>query len=128
MAEDARNADTISYADAADLIAVRRFVATRAAALGLSAERVDLLILAVSELAANTLQHATGGGHVRVWARSAQIVCDVVDRGPMRALGRVMPAADAFRGRGLAIVERVCDAVDVYAVAEGTLVQVRLNL
>jgi serine/threonine-protein kinase RsbW len=122
------DADTISYAHADDIVAVRRFVAARAAALGLPAGRVDLLTLAVSELATNTVQHTTGGGHVRVWARSAQVVCDVVDRGPMRALGRRMPAADAVRGRGLAIVERVCDAVDVYAVAEGTLVRVRLNL
>jgi len=120
--------DTISYTDADDLMEVRHFVAARAAALGLEAGRVDVLTLAVSELATNTVQHTSGGGHVRVWAQAAQIICDVVDSGPMRALGRRMPAADSLRGRGLAIVERLCDAVDVYAVAEGTLVRVRLNL
>jgi anti-sigma regulatory factor (Ser/Thr protein kinase) len=39
-----------------------------------------------------------------------------------------MPAADALRGRGLAIVERVCDAVAVSTVPGGTLVRVRLDL
>jgi len=120
--------DAMSYAEADDLKAVRAFVAARARALGLPAGRVDLLTLAVSELATNTLQHTTGGGRVRVWATAGQLICDVVDRGPARLFGRDMPAADALRGRGLAIVERVCDVVDTAAVADGTLVRIRLNL
>jgi serine/threonine-protein kinase RsbW len=117
---------SISYTRADDLRAVRTFVATRAAALGLSADRVESLILAVSELATNTLQHTTGGGRVRVWAENGQIV----DGGQAAALklGRDMPPADAVRGRGLTIVEQVCDAVEVSVVAEGTRVRVRLNL
>jgi anti-sigma regulatory factor (Ser/Thr protein kinase) len=89
---------------------------------------VDLLSVAVSELATNTLQHTTGGGRVRVWADAGQLVCDVVDRGPMRSFGRHMPGPDAVRGRGLAIVERLCDMVDTIAVPEGTLVRIRLYL
>lgn len=120
--------DAMAYAVAADLTAVRSFVAARAVALGLPAARVELLTVAVSELATNTLQHATGGGLVRVWSEAGQLVCDVVDRGAMRSFERRMPAADALRGRGLAIVERICDAVDVIAVAQGTLVRIRLDL
>jgi serine/threonine-protein kinase RsbW len=120
--------DAMSYAEADDLKALRAFVAARALALGLPASRVDLLTLAVSELATNTLQHTTGGGRVRVWANAGQLICDVVDRGPTRSFGRKMPEADALRGRGLAIVERVCDVVDTAVVAEGTLVRIRLNL
>jgi anti-sigma regulatory factor (Ser/Thr protein kinase) len=124
--------ETMAYAVPDDLRAVRAFVADRASALGLAEARVDLLTLAVSELATNTLQHTSGGGRVRVWADGGQVVCDVVDsssgEAPVRAFGRAMPGADALRGRGLAIVERVCDTVDVGAVDGGTRVRIRLNL
>ena len=103
----------LAYREPTDLALVRAFVRTRSMALGLPELRADLLTLAVSELATNTLQHATGGGLVRVWASDDAIGCDVLDQGPLRSLGHTMPAADAVRGRGLAIVERLCDEVTV---------------
>ncbi|UQU62965.1 ATP-binding protein [Couchioplanes caeruleus] len=120
--------DTMAYDRPADLRVVRDFVGDRAAALGLPEMRAELLVLAVSELATNTLQHTDGGGRVRVWAQDGYVVCDVVDRGPAHGFGRQMPAADALRGRGLAIVERVCDAVEATPVPDGTLVRIRLRL
>ncbi|MGV9213801.1 ATP-binding protein [Micromonospora sp. RB23] len=118
--------DTMAYEVAADLRALRAFVCDGATARGLSVERVELLVLAVSELATNTLQHTTGGGRVRLWAEGDQVFCDVVDQGPGRALGRDMPAANAVRGRGLAIVEQVCDEVRVFTTGGGTVVRIRL--
>ncbi len=118
---------TIAYAGADDLGAVRDFVAARAAALGLPPERVELLALAISELATNTLQHTGGGGHVRLWTADGQLVADVVDgapAGPRAERPGAMPPADAVRGRGLAIVERICDAVELSA----TRVRVRFTL
>jgi serine/threonine-protein kinase RsbW len=109
---------TITYADAGDIGAVRAFVSARAAALGLRPERVELLALAVSELVTNTLQHTRGGGHVRLWTAGGQLVADVVDNAPAgtRAEQRsAMPPAEAIRGRGLAIVEQICDAVELSA-------------
>jgi len=113
----------MAYHEPTDLALVRDFVHTRALALGLPELRAELLTLAVSELATNTLQHATGGGLVRISARPGAIVCDVLDQGPLRALGHTMPAADAIRGRGLAIVERLCDEVTVVTEAERTRVR-----
>jgi anti-sigma regulatory factor (Ser/Thr protein kinase) len=118
----------MSYAEAGDLAAVRAFVSAGAMARGLPAHRVELLALAVSELTTNTLQHSTGGGRVRVWAQAGRLICEVVDQGSMRALGRPMPSSDAVRGRGLAIVERICDEVSIAAVPEGTVVRIRLDL
>ncbi|BAL88931.1 hypothetical protein AMIS_37110 [Actinoplanes missouriensis 431] len=120
--------DGMSYAVPDDLRAVRAFVTERAHALGLAEARIDLLTLAVSELTTNTLQHTTGGGHIRVWVSDGRLVCDVVDQGTERPFGRAMPAAEAVRGRGLAIVERVCDAVYTTVVPEGTLVRICLDL
>lgn len=122
------NPETMSYAEAGDLAAVRAFVCSGARARGLPAHRVELLALAVSELATNTVQHSTGGGRVRVWAQAGRLICEVVDQGSMPALGRPMPSADAVRGRGLAIVERICDEVSVSAGHEGTVVRIRLDL
>jgi serine/threonine-protein kinase RsbW len=120
--------DTMTYAAADDLGAVRAFVRARAAVLGLPDARVDLLLLAVNELTTNTVQHTRGGGQVRVWADGEFLVCDVVDGGPVPTFGRSMPPADATRGRGLAIVERVCDRVSAAPVPDGTQVSLRLRL
>ncbi|MDG6103237.1 ATP-binding protein [Dactylosporangium aurantiacum] len=119
---------TLSYREAGDLNAVRQFVRGHALALGMSEARTELLMLAVNELATNTMQHTTGGGRVRVWADAGQVVCDVVDQGPPRTFQRPMPAPEAVRGRGLAIVERICDQVDSVSGPDGTTVRLRLHL
>ena len=115
-----------TYDSPADLATVREFVRAEATALGLSRLRADLLAVAVSELATNTLQHTAGDGRVRVWPADDRLYCEVIDQGTARTFGRVMPAADAVRGRGLAIVERSCDEIEVSAEADGT--HVRLGL
>jgi serine/threonine-protein kinase RsbW len=119
---------TMPYAHADDLAHVRAFVCSRALARGLPAARVELLALAVSELATNTLQHTHGGGLVRVWAEAGQLVCDVVDQGGPRTVAREMPTAEAIRGRGLAIVARICDEVAVAPTPAGTVVRLRFRL
>jgi serine/threonine-protein kinase RsbW len=103
----------MSYDQPGDLAGVRAFVRASAGDLGLPAGRADLLTLAVSELATNTLQHTSGGGRVRLRLESDRLLCDVIDQGPTRPLGRTMPAAQEVRGRGLAIVERICDEVGI---------------
>ena len=117
----------MSYDRPADLAEVRAFVRARAGDLGLPERRADLLTLAVSELATNTLQHTSGGGRVRVWAESGQLYCEVVDGGPMRSIGD-MPPASAVSGRGLAIVRRVADDVDILPDSDGTAVRMRMAL
>ncbi|MGI5242695.1 ATP-binding protein [Dactylosporangium sp. CA-139066] len=120
-------AESIMYRLVSDLAAVRTFVTDRSIALGLSPARADLLTLAVNELATNTLQYTQEGGSVRLWSESGQIVCDVEDQGPMRTFGSAMPPAEAVRGRGLAIVEMVCDHVAAFASTRGTVVRMRLG-
>ena len=120
--------ESMRYGRPGDLSGVRSFVRARASALGLSDVRADLLTLAVSELATNTLQHTGGGGRVRIWAEAGDVVCDVVDSGLGSSFGHDMPSAGAVRGRGLAIVERICDDVSAWTAADGAVVRVRLAL
>lgn len=116
----------MTYAEPADLARVRQFICRNAVRLGLSAPRADLLTIAVSELATNTLQHSGGGGRVRIWAAEGRICCEVTDRGRAQRFGRAMPAAEQPRGRGLAIVERICDEVGVSEGPHGTSVTICL--
>ncbi|GAB7044323.1 hypothetical protein JCM9533A_81740 [Catenuloplanes niger JCM 9533] len=120
------------YAAAADLATVRAFVSARAAVLGLSEERTELLTLAVTELATNTLQHTGSGGEVRVRADRGRLVCDVTDNAldgvAVPLLGRSMPPAAALRGRGLAIVESICDEVETSVIDGATRVRIHLDL
>ncbi|MEU4217469.1 ATP-binding protein [Actinoplanes sp. NPDC026623] len=118
----------MTYSEPDDLRSVRAFVAEQARTLGLSDARIDLLTVAVSELTTNTLQHSGGGGHIRLWGANGRLFCDVVDGGDPRPLGREMPSAQALRGRGLPIVERICDSVQTVAVPGGTLVRLCLTL
>ncbi|BEL06061.1 hypothetical protein Q0Z83_042520 [Actinoplanes sichuanensis] len=113
------------YHDADDLPTARAFARRHAEDLGLAADQVMSLVIAVSELVTNTLQHTSGGGQVRIWADNGQVTCEVIDGGPVRAVGRAMPRPDADRGRGLAIVERLCGPVEVFAATEGTTVRLR---
>jgi anti-sigma regulatory factor (Ser/Thr protein kinase) len=57
-----------------------------------------------------------------------QLICELVDGGPVRLFDRAMPPGESERGRGLAIVDRVCDDVTAYTVADGTLVRMRMEL
>ncbi|MFF5219302.1 ATP-binding protein [Micromonospora sp. NPDC000442] len=123
--ETMHNARVVAYGDVADLPLVRAFVRKQAHRLGLPVDPVEALAVAVSELVTNTLQHTTAGGQVRIWADDAFVYCDVSDSGAMRTFGRAMPAADAERGRGLAIVERLCDGVTAFSELGSTVVRLR---
>ena len=120
------DAQAMAYSEPNDVADVRSFVRAAAVHGGLSPARAELLVLAVSELATNTLQHANSGGRVRVWDEGQEVVCEVIDSGAQRSFGP-MPAADAPRGRGLAIVRGVVDEYSTFASADGTVVQLRMT-
>jgi serine/threonine-protein kinase RsbW len=117
-----------AYRAPGDLAVVREFVRAESERLGLPRVRADLLAVAVSELATNTLQHTGGGGVVRIWAEPGRVFCEVVDGGEPPGFGRRMPAADQPRGRGLAIVERICDEVGIHPAGDGTAVRLGMVL
>jgi hypothetical protein len=95
---------------AGDLPAVRHQVAARAEAFGLHPERRDDLVLAVSEVAANSLRHGGGEGIVRTWASGDSFICEVRDRGRIEdpLVGRRRPLDVATEGSGLWIANRLC--------------------
>jgi anti-sigma regulatory factor (Ser/Thr protein kinase) len=110
--------------------AVRALVGERAERAGVGQGRVEDLILAVSELAANSVRHGGGGGVLRVWLADGHLVCEVADRGRLEhpLAGRVRPSLEQTTGRGLWMVNQLCDLVQIRAVPDGTVVRAWLAL
>jgi anti-sigma regulatory factor (Ser/Thr protein kinase) len=112
-----------------DLGAVRRLVAGHARRAGLAGERTVDLVLAVSEIAANTVSHTGGGGVLQVWHTPEEIVCQVHDQGEITdpLAGRVRHGPDD-RGHGLWLVNQVCDLVELRTGQAGTTVRMHMRL
>ena len=108
----------------------RAFVSGRASEAGLSEVRVGDLTLAVSELVANSLRHASGEVRVLAWRDGAAMVCEVQDSGRIfdPLVGRQRPSLTQARGRGLWIVNQVCDLVQIRSSEVGSRVRVRMAL
>lgn len=109
---------------------VREFSASQARAAGLDSPRTRDLVLAVSEIAANALGHATGGGVIRFWCTNEEIMCQVEDNGHIAdpLAGRRRRPADAPGGHGLWLVNRVCDLVERRTTAAGTVTRLHMRL
>jgi anti-sigma regulatory factor (Ser/Thr protein kinase) len=104
---------------------VRTAVHTYAADAGLPPEPASDLVLAVNEVATNSLRHGGGHGVVRVWAALDAVVCQVNDDGRIgnALIGRHRRSLLAVGGRGLWLVHQLCDLVEVRSGAEGTTVR-----
>jgi anti-sigma regulatory factor (Ser/Thr protein kinase) len=121
------------YAEAlgydADLAPIRRLVASHARQAGLPGERAASLVLAASELAANTLCHTAAGGLVYVWHTEQEILCQVQDQGWITdpLAGQLRRPADE-PGHGLWLVNQVCDLVELRSGQAGTTVRLHMRL
>ena len=110
-----------------DLRPVRDFVTRFAQRSGLDPDRAADLVLAVGELAANTLRHTSGGGVVHAWRAPGEVICQVTDQGRISdpLVGRRRPP-DAS-GLGIWVVHQVCDLVELRTGRSGTAVRVHLR-
>ncbi|MFD2083111.1 Anti-sigma regulatory factor (Ser/Thr protein kinase) [Actinopolymorpha cephalotaxi] len=103
-----------------ELARVRELVSAHAVLAGLGSSRRDDLVLAVNEVATNTLVHAGAPGVLRVWRETGRLVCEVSDHGQVSdpLIGR-HPAPPTSRspqaqgGRGLLLVNELCDLVQI---------------
>jgi anti-sigma regulatory factor (Ser/Thr protein kinase) len=114
--------------DADRLSRARRLVAALAETAGLDAARTGELVLAVNELATNSLRHGGGTGTLRLWRDTAAVVCEVSDGGVIQAplAGREIPDPDPESGRGLWLVNQLCDLVQIRSGPSGTTVRVHM--
>jgi len=124
------SADPVSHTYTTDLSAIRAIVHRYAVKAGLPETRAIDLVLAVSEVAANTVRHAKSPGRLQISYDDKQIVCELHDEGvitdPLAGLRR--PSLEARGGHGLWIVNQVCDQVDILSDAAGTTIRLHMDL
>jgi anti-sigma regulatory factor (Ser/Thr protein kinase) len=111
------------------LAAVRRVVGELADEAELPLARHADLVLAVGEIAANTVRHGGGRGVLRAWAQHDRVVCDVRDTGRIAdpLAGRARPPLGSHGGRGLWIANQLCDLVQIRALPTGTAVRLHVR-
>jgi anti-sigma regulatory factor (Ser/Thr protein kinase) len=114
---------------AADLGEVRHLVAGAAARGGTAPDRVADLVLAVNEIASNSVEHGPGHGRLRVWTGRDGVTAEITDPGTatMSFPGMVAPPATGARGRGLWLASELCDVMQVWSDAGGTVVRLRME-
>ena len=115
--------------DICDLGSVRDSLARWAEAAGLGPERTTDFVLAGSELASNSVRHGGGQGVLRIWREPRALVCEIKDAGHIEQplTGRIAPTPAQSRGRGLWLVNQVCDLVQIRSGEAGTAVRVRME-
>jgi anti-sigma regulatory factor (Ser/Thr protein kinase) len=129
LPEPSEIAASLEY-DGGNLPAVRHAVREHAERGGLDGTRIGHLVLAVHEAAANSVRHGGGHGLLRIWHDGKALVCEVRDRGHIMdpLIGRVRPVPKAGGGRGLWIINQVCDLVQVRSSRAGTVIRMHQRL
>lgn len=119
----------LAFADD-ELGSVRDLVGQVAQSAGFDDERVQDLVLSVSELATNSVEHGGGAGELRLWRRDGDppaVTAEVFDRGGGMISpfpGLALPAPDGARGRGLWLASELCDVLQVWSDDSSTVVRV----
>ena len=114
-----------------DLAVLRQLSRVCAARFGVRSDRLADLVLAVNEAASNTLAHTEGSGTLRIWQDGDAVVCEVTDAGHMITAdlaGRLQPPTEAKRGRGLWMINQLCDLVELRSNEAGTIVRMHVGI
>ena len=109
---------------------VREFLAERAAEAGIEGQRLADLVLAVGELANNSLRYARGERTLRTWRENGALLAEVADGGHIAdpLAGRDLPGPDELGGRGLYLVNQLCDLVQLRSSPDGSVVRVHMRV
>lgn len=120
------HAESLTYGS--DLSRIRALVGSRAGQAGLPRDRATDLVLAVSEVAANTIRHTGHPGTLRIWPGRRELVCELSDRGHIQdpLAGRRRPAPGRAGGHGLWIVHQACDLVELRSDEQGTTIRLHV--
>jgi anti-sigma regulatory factor (Ser/Thr protein kinase) len=109
-----------------ELAEIRGLVDRHAISGGLTLERREDFVLAVNEIATNSIRHGGGGGVLRIWREPDSLICEVTDGGRIDdpLAGRQMPGSAQIGGYGLWLANQVCDLVQVRSGSGGSTVRV----
>lgn len=115
--------------DANSLASLRRIASREAARAGLRSARVADFVLAVNEVASNSLRFGDGQGRVRVWHDSDGVVAEIRDGGRLThpLADRERPGPNIDDSRGLWLVNQLCDLVQIRSSSPGTVARLHMR-
>jgi anti-sigma regulatory factor (Ser/Thr protein kinase) len=108
---------------------LRAFVTRHAHAAGFNVERTSDVVLAVNEVATNSLRHGGQRGALTIWQEGPTLICEVHDTGQIAdpLAGRRLPSPTAVGGFGLWLVNHLCDLVQVRTGPGGSVVRLHIR-
>jgi len=120
----------MSFRYTTNLSEVRALAESEARVCGLPEDRIADFVIAVGEVAANTVRHARSPGSMRIWLAEGELICEIRDAGVITDphAGRAPPPPEADGGHGLWLVHQVCDRVDLHSDATGTVIRLHMAL
>jgi anti-sigma regulatory factor (Ser/Thr protein kinase) len=112
-----------------DLRPVRALVAAAGQSAGLDPSRCTDLVIAASEVAANTLRHTSGTGIIRLWSADDEVLCQVEDSGFIAdpLAGHRRPVSNRPGGQGLWLVNQLCDLTEISTSELGTTIRLHMS-
>jgi anti-sigma regulatory factor (Ser/Thr protein kinase) len=121
---DAERFDFTAVADA------RHAAAEWGSRSGLTSDRLTDVLIAISEVSGNSLEHAGDGGTVLCWLDGGSLVYEIRDGGHIEDLlaGRLPPPPEQESGRGLLMVNLLCDLVQMKSGPSGTVIRLWMTL
>jgi anti-sigma regulatory factor (Ser/Thr protein kinase) len=107
----------------------RHALADDPALQALSEERRSDLVFAASEAASNAVKHSDGTCMARIWRDGDEIVTEVSTHSTITDLmaGCRRPAVGALEGRGLWLINQLCDLVELRSDASGTTLRMHVR-
>ena len=108
---------------------LRHSIADDPALGSLSAQRRSDLVFAINEAAANAVRHGNVTCLTRIWHDGDEVVTEVISQSgiPDVMAGRRRPAADALEGRGLWLINQLCDLVELRSGTGGTTLRMHIR-
>jgi anti-sigma regulatory factor (Ser/Thr protein kinase) len=111
------------------LLELRRAIAQDPALGSLSAERRADLVFAINEAASNAVKHGNVTCMTRIWHDGDDVVTEVSSPSGVDDVmaGRRRPAVDALDGRGLWLINQLCDLVEMRSGTSGMTLRMHIK-
>jgi anti-sigma regulatory factor (Ser/Thr protein kinase) len=92
---------------------------------GVTEDSAVAIVLAVNELTSNSIRYGGGSGSLTIWCEEDAFICEVRDGGTITdpLVGCIRPSPYQERGRGLWMVNQICDHVQLHSSPAGTVVR-----
>ena len=122
--------DAMPFLYTTNLSEVRALAESKARVFGLPEDRITDFVIAVAEVAGNTVRHARSAGTMEIWLDGRDLICEIRDAGVITDpfVGRRPPAAEANGGHGLWLVHQICDHEELHSDEKGTVIRLHKAL